>query len=106
NSCCQLPFRGGEDFAAADEMQVEAGHLAQGEKMIVPLFRRGGGYGDFFRPGTADGDEFARPPQRLERLVPRAGARFRMNFRSFARRLDDRNAELVNPGGDVTRARD
>jgi hypothetical protein len=42
--------------------------------MIVPLLRRGGGDSDFLRPGTPAGDQLARPPKRLEGLMPWAGA--------------------------------
>jgi len=38
--------------------------------------------------------------------MARAGARYRMNFRGFSWGLDDGDAELVNPGWDVTRTRD
>ena len=89
-----------------DEMQVEAAHCAQGEEMIVPLLGRGRSNADFLRPGTAGGNKPARPAQRLERLVPRAGARFGVNFRGFPWHLDNRNAEVVYPGRDVARTRD
>ena len=95
---CQLSIGGGENFSALDEVKIEAAHLAEREEMIVPLLRRGGGDGDFLRPRTSAGDERARPSQCFERLVPRAGARFCVNFRVFPWRLHNRNAELVNPG--------
>ena len=70
--------------------------------MIVPLFRRSGGDSDFFRPGTAAGDEFACPSQSFEGLMPWAGARFCANFRGFPWGLHNRNGELVNPRRHVT----
>jgi hypothetical protein len=79
-----------------DEVKIEAAHAAEGEEMIVPLFRRGGGDGDVFRSGAPAGDELARPSQRFEGLMPRTGARLCVNFRNFPWRLRDRNAELVN----------
>jgi hypothetical protein len=74
--------------------------------MVVPFLGPGGSNGDLFRSGLSGSDEFARPTQCLERLMARAGARFSANLRVFARRFYDRNAEFVNPGGDVTRAGD
>lgn len=97
----KLPVGGGENFAAMHEMKIEAAHFAQGQEMIVPLFRRGGGDSNFLRPGLSGGDKLARPAQRLERLMPRAGTRLRANRRVFPGRLDDRNTEFLNPGRDV-----
>jgi hypothetical protein len=102
----ELSVGSGEDLSAMHEVKIEAAHVAEGEEMIVPLFRRGGGDGDLLGPGLSGGDQLARPAQRLQGLVPRAGAGFCMNFRGFLWRLHDRNAELVNPGRDAPRAGD
>ena len=62
-----------------DEVKIEAAHLAEREEVIVPLLRGGGGDGDFLRPRTPAGDERARPSQRFECLVPRAGGTICVN---------------------------
>jgi hypothetical protein len=72
--CSELSVRGGEDFSAMYEVKREAAHVAEGEEMIVPLLRRGGGDRDFLRPGAAAGDELARPSKRFKSFVAWARA--------------------------------
>jgi hypothetical protein len=103
----KLSVRRREDLSAMDEMKIEAAHRGQGQEMVVPpLLRRGGVDPDLLRPGTPAGEELARPSQRFEGLVPRAGARLRTDFGVFLRRPYNRNAELVNPWRNVSRACD
>jgi hypothetical protein len=74
-------------------MKIEAAHGAEGEKMVIPLLGRGRGDGDFLWTRPPRGNQRARPSQRFEGLVPRARARFGMNFRIFRWGFHDRNAE-------------
>ena len=83
------------------EVKIEAAHVAEGEEMIVPLLRGGGGDRDFLRPGAAAGDQLARPSKRFKGLVAWARARLPADFRVLRRRIDDGNAELAHPGGNM-----